>query len=336
LFYEKYKKRCWACGFLDSIKWGKQAGKQRYKCNNCGIFFTATNKGVSEQNRFVWFRKWVIERRTFSKLSIESNYSTRTLKRYFHHYLELAPLLSVFPSEKVNLLIDGTYFSDDLCLVLYRDNTIKFTQLYRLTDGEWFEEFSEDLDNLIKLGVQIESITCDGDKSLLKAIRLICPDVKAQRCIIHIQRMCNIWLSNDPQSEAGKHLKHIVSRMHLISNIHQRNQWVGELISWHSDYKDFINQKTVNLETGRYWHTHKLVRRSYVTIKNALPDMFHYLDNQRIPKSTNGLESFFGHLKDHIRIHRGLSKKHKRSFIKWYLFFKNQESKGFLSYKQKE
>ena len=35
--------------------------------------------------------------------------------------------------------------------------------------------------------------------------------------------------------------------------------------------------------------------------------MFHYLDNNRIPKSTNGLESFFGHLKGNLNIHRGLS-----------------------------
>ena len=33
------------------------------------------------------------------------------------------------------------------------------------------EEIKEDLDNLIKLGVQIESITTDGHKSILKAIK---------------------------------------------------------------------------------------------------------------------------------------------------------------------
>jgi len=81
-----------------------------------------------------------------------------TLKRYFSVYLSKPPLLSVFPSERVNLLIDGTYFKNDLCLILYRDNTIKFTQLYRITDGEWYEEMKEDLENLISLGVNIESI----------------------------------------------------------------------------------------------------------------------------------------------------------------------------------
>jgi hypothetical protein len=68
-----------------------------------------------------------------------------------------------------------------------------------------------------------------------------------------------------------------------------------------------------------------MVRRSFVTIKNALPDLFHYLENPRIPKSTNGLESFFGHLKQNIFIHRGLSKEHFKNYLKWYLYFKNHK-----------
>ena len=83
-------------------------------------------------------------------------------------YLSQPPKLSVYPSEKVNLLIDGTYFSNGICLVLYRDATIKFTQLYRLTDGEHYLEIKEDLENLLELGVQIESVTSDGHKSILK------------------------------------------------------------------------------------------------------------------------------------------------------------------------
>ena len=85
--YEKCKKRCWACGFTTSIKWGKQAGKQRYKCKNCGILFTATNDGVTASNRFIWFEMWVVQRYTLKHLSKESGYSIRTLNRYFYEYL---------------------------------------------------------------------------------------------------------------------------------------------------------------------------------------------------------------------------------------------------------
>lgn len=221
-------------------------------------------------------------------------------------------------------MIDATYFSNNLCLVLYRDNTIKYTQLYRLTDGEWYEEIKEDLQNLIGLGVQIESITCDGHKSLLKAIRKVCKHVVLQRCVVHIQRMCRIWLTMRPKSLAGVDLRAIVNRIHTIKNADQRDYWMVSLVEWHKQYEDYIKEKSYSAQTGRYWFKHKLVRRSFTVIRRALPDMFHYLDNERIPKSTNGLESFFGHLKSHITVHRGLSKQHRRTFIKWYLFFKNE------------
>ncbi|MBA3706895.1 MAG: transposase [Bacteroidetes bacterium] len=272
----------------------------------------------------MWFEKWVIHRHTIPQLSLESGYSVRSLKNYFHDYLKQTPTFKIFPSERVNLLIDGTYFNNNLCLVLYRDNTIKFTQLYRLTNGEWFEEIKEDLENLLTLGVQIESITCDGHPAQLKAIRKVCKDVTLQRCVVHIQRMCMIWLRMHPKTLPGIELRRIVSKLHLIDNELKRDYWIVSLIKWHKEYESFINEKSTNIITGRYWYKHKAVRRSFVVIRKALPNMFCYLDNPRIPKSTNGLESFFGHLKGHLNVHRGLSNEHRKNFILWYLHFKNK------------
>ena len=306
------------------IKWGKQLGKQRYKCKHCSVLSTGSNKGVSSSNRFIWFKEWVAGRRTIAQISRQSGYSERTLKRYFHDYLSAAPVFKVRPSEKVNLLIDATYFSGNLCLVLYRDNTIKYTQLYRLTDGEWYEEIKEDLENLLTLGVQIESITCDGHKSLLKAVRKVCRDVVVQRCLVHIQRMCRIWLTMRPKSQAAIELRHIVNRLHTIKDHQQRDYWIVSLVKWHRVYEAYLKERSISSQTGRYWYKHKLLRRSFTVIRKALPDMFHYLDNDRVPKSTNGLESFFGHLKSHVTLHRGLSKAHRKNFIKWYLYFKNK------------
>lgn len=298
--------------------------------------FTYTNPGVSQANRFIWFEKWISDKRSLEDLSKASGYSVSTLKRHFEFYLSKPPQLSIFPSEKVNLLIDGTYFKNDLCLILYRDNSIKFTQLYRLTDGEWYDEMKEDLENLLSLGVNIESITSDGHKALLKAIRMVNKQIIAQRCLVHIQRMCQIWLSTSPKSLAGAELRQIVLKLNQIKTSDQRDHWIVSLIKWHEMYGEFINEKSYNQETGRYWYTHKMVRRSFSVIKNALPDMFHYIDNQRIPKSTNGLESFFGHLKGNLNIHRGLTQPHKKNFIKWYLYFKNISNKRFLNHKHKE
>ena len=321
------KYRCWVCDSLDVIKWGIRNGKQRIKCKECGALNTRKNQRVSQSNRFIWFREWIVGKQTFSQLVVKSGYSERSLKRYFYDYLQQYPTWKITPSEKVNLLIDGTYFANKVCLVLYRDNNIKATQIYRLTDGEWFEEIAEDLQNLLDLGIQIESVTCDGLPNILKAVRKTTPNTTIQRCVVHIQREVLTWLTRNPKSQAGIELRKIVRVLHVIRNKDDWGYWVVSLIKWYETHKDYVNEKTYYPQTNRYWFTHKSVRRSFVHIKRALPNMFHYLDNSAIPKSTNGLESFFGHLKQNISIHRGLSKEHYKNYIKWYLYFKSNENR---------
>ena len=216
--------------------------------------------------------------------------------------------MPVYPSEHLNLLIDGTYFSNDICLIVYRDNTIKFTQLYRLTSGEYYREIKEDLDNLQSLNINIESITCDGHRAILKAIKLSCKDVILQRCVVHIERECRIWLTTNPKSITGSELLLIIKKLSLVKNHYQSHQWIMELYNWYEKHKDFVNEKSYSIDTNRYWYKHKTVRRAFVHIKNALPNMFQYLFNERVPKSTNGLESFFGHLKSHLLLHKKLYK----------------------------
>lgn len=92
-------------------------------------------------------------------------------------------------------MIDSTYFNNNLCLILYRDNTIKFNYLYRITDGEWYKELQEDLENLLELGIQIKSINCDRHKPQLKAICLVCKHVPLQCCVVDVQRMCQLRCS---------------------------------------------------------------------------------------------------------------------------------------------
>ncbi len=239
--------------------------------------------------------------------------------------MEDFPQWRLVQSERVNLLIDGTYFTGNLCLALYRDDAIKFSQLYRLTDSEWEEEIREDLKNLLSPGVQIESITCDGYRAILNAARKECKGVTVQRCIVHIQRLCKIWLTQTPQRLAGIELLKIVRVLHFVNDKEQWGYWIVSLIHWYKKHGPFINEKSFNQITGRYWYTNKMIRRSFITIKRVLPNMFHYLDNPKIPKSTYGLESYFGQLKDNLSIHRGLSYKHRKNFIKWYLYFRKKK-----------
>jgi hypothetical protein len=99
-----------------------------------------------------------------------------------------------------------------------------------------------------------------------------------------------------------------------------------EFVKWEEENRDFINQKLYNIETGRYWYNHKMMKRSFTVIKIAFLNMFMYLKADKIPNSTNSIESFFGHLKGNLNIHRGLSLANRKNFLKWYLYYKNQRN----------
>lgn len=318
------RKRCWACSSLDVIKWGKQSGKQRFKCKNCEILFSNNRPEQVFRNRFVWFKKWVLERQIYETLSRDSKLSVSTLQRTFKYYLEQAPKVKIIKRDRVNLRLDATYFKM-FCVVVYQDDLDGHTQLLRFSDKEDYSEIREDLENLIRLGVKLESITTDGHKGILKAMKLGVPDVITQRCLVHIQRMCLIWLTRRPKHPAALELRKMVLDLMRINTHNDRIYWTQNFRQWYLFYKDYINEKVFKEQTDRYWYKHRLLRRSYYLINKALPNMFHYLNHPNIPRTTNGIEGYFSHLKNHLDLHRGLTTKNRINFIKWYVHFSNQK-----------
>jgi hypothetical protein len=123
------------------------------------------------------------------------------------------------------LRIDATYFKR-FCALCYQDHEDGYTQLVRFSDGEHFEEIREDLTNLIRLGVHIESITTDGHKSILKAIKKSLPDAIVQRCLVHIQRMCLLWLTRFPKHLAGIELRQLVLQIMAIKTQNDCLYWI--------------------------------------------------------------------------------------------------------------
>lgn len=279
------------------------------------MFFTRNRPEQKLQNRFVWFKKWVLERQIYKTLSRDSGLSKDTLQKTFYFFLDQSPRLKIIKRSAVNLRLDATYFNQ-FCLLCYQDDFDGYTQLIRFTDGEHYHEIKEDLENLLELGITLESITTDGHKSIVKAIDKALPGVTAQRCLVHIQRMCLIWLTKFAKHPAGQELRRLVLLLLKIETENDKLFWLREFHQWHKRHKDYINEKTYHSETQRYWYTHKLLRRSYFTIKRALPNMFQYIANNRIPKKTNGIEGYFSHLKNHLDLHRGLTIKNRFSFIK--------------------
>lgn len=322
---QKRKIRCPQCGFKDTIKKGKRNGNSRYFCKKCGSYFTDRRPHITEKNMFVWFRCWVREKQSIPQISQVSGYSERTLKRYFYKILPTCPTWQIQKREKVNLLIDGTYFANKVCLLLYRDNNIKMTILYRLAQRESLRDLMEDLQAIKDVGIDVESVTCDGAANILKAVRNVFPEAIIQRCTFHIANEGSLWLTKKPKSEAAQELRELVGYLNKVSTHYEAQLWMRAFVDWRTKYNSFINQKSTDEQSGRWWYTHKTLHQSASHIERALPNMFCYLFSPRIPKTSNSIEAFFGHLKDHLRLHRGLSNKHFKDFIKWYLFLQSNE-----------
>jgi hypothetical protein len=284
--------------------------------------FTSKNEGVKLNNQFIWFRRWVIGKQTLDQLSLDSSYSKRKVQYLFKAYLSKPPQFIIKNKLALNLMIDGTYMNGDACLILYYDSKLKYALFYRWTNQEYFTEIKEDLENLKLLGIDLQSVTCDGKKAIINAVRKVYPQALVQRCIVHIQRMVRHWLTRKPKSTTAKELRYLIGLVHHITNVTEQMMWTIAFEKWYETHKVFINEKVKNKPTNRWWYKHRQVRRCAVLIKVALPDMFHFIKNSNIPKSTNGIDSYFGHLKLNLNVHRGLTYEHRNNFVLWYLYFK--------------
>lgn len=319
--------RCPKCGSSSIIRWGVRSGHQRYKCTDCGTYFVKHREDVSNKNRFVWFRKWVLGKQTITDIASASGHSERQLRRWFDEYLDKVPPWTVQRRKGIRMLIDGTWLDRDHCLIVYRDNTSKSTIFYRFAADEKEDEIIKDLQAFKRLRLNIVSFTTDGAEDIIRAIRYAYPHTTRQRCVVHIERECLTWLTQHPKTAAGITLRRLVCMIANIKTNNDRLFWIKELNKWHENYEEFIKQKSVNKETGELTYTHDSVRRAYIHLHRAVPHMFNYIADPGTPNNTNGLESFFGHLKDNLRIHRGMSLEHRDNFVKWYLFFANEKKK---------
>ena len=319
--------RCPKCGSLDNMKWGIREGVQRYKCRSCGALFSSRRKDISISNRFPWFKKWVLGKMSVEELSKASGYSCRQLHRWFDEYLESFPTWIIKTSEPIYLLIDGTYYSDGHCLIVYRAENLRRTLFYRFAKSEDDDEIASDLQNIRSMGYVIAGITTDGGDNIIRAVQYVYPDVPRQRCVVHVQRECLRWITQHPRSPEARLLRSLVQKLSVVTNRNDMLWWMKMYENWVEENAEYACEKGRNPSTGQLYFVRDDLRKAYIHLMRSLPNVFTYIDSPGVPKTTNSIESFFGHIKDHLRLHRGLSETRVDNFIKWYLFFNDEKKK---------
>lgn len=252
-------------------------------------------------------------------LSTFTRKSEKTVNHAIHWFLTHLPTPNPKPNPSCHLVIDATYFGRKNCLVVYWDKELEHVQWFRYANSENVYEIASDLNDLKEAGVVALSVTSDGGTGIKFAVSAIYPGIPHQRCLVHIKRHALALVTKNPRTEAGKDLRPIVNAITSIDNYQERDKWLSDLFSWCDKYENFLKEKSYLNSSKRWWYTHKNLRKVRAMFLNALDDLFYYLEDQSIPRDTNGLEGRFSSLKQHYKQHRGLSKSRREAYLYWYV-----------------
>lgn len=218
-----------------------------------------------------------------------------------------------------HLLLDGTYFKHENCLMVAMDNKSGNIIASNYCTRENYELTFDLLEELSAKGINPRSVTIDGNLSVIRAIRKVYPNIIIQRCLVHIQRQGLSWLRRFPKNEPAQELRWILLSLLKIKTKREKDGFINDFDVWEKKYGRIVSSlPSDNKVFGD-------LQRARSLIIHALPDMFHYLEDREIPHTTNKLEGYFSILKTRYRQHRGMSKKHRENYFKWYVYFRNMK-----------
>jgi hypothetical protein len=158
-------------------------------------------------------------------------------------------------------------------------------------------------------GYIILSVTIDG----LPGLPNVFNDIPVQFCHFHEAQIVRRYVTKNPKLIQGHELLDLVKTLTITTE----NVFKYRLSLYIDRHRDFLNEKSINTLTGKTMYTHQRLRSAVRSLQHNLHNLFTYqrYPHLRIPTTNNALESHFSHIKDIVRIHRGLSLPLKQKMI---------------------
>ena len=209
--------------------------------------------------------------------------------------------------------MDTTYWGDSFGVMLFKDAITKENLLKYYVKYETNAHYKRGIEELQNIGFKIIAIVCDGRKGLINSFI----NIPVQMCQFHQAAIIRRYITKNPRLPASIELKDIVSMMVQTD----KESFEGALKQWYNKWEPFLNERTINKETGKSYYTHKRLRSAYRSLKTNMPWLFTWYDNIEldIPNTTNALEGYFADLKNKLRNHNGLSLTRKKKFIDGFI-----------------
>jgi len=209
--------------------------------------------------------------------------------------------------------MDTTYWGNNFGVMLFKDALTKENLLKYYVKSETNALYKQGIKQLKEQGFEISGIVCDGRRGLITSF----DNIPVQMCQFHQVAIVRRYLTKNPRMPAAIELKEIAALMKQTD----KESFEGALNEWHDNWRSFLNERTINEETGKSFYTHKRLRSAFKSLKTNLKWLFTWYDNIElgIPNTTNAIDGHFADLKNKLRNHNGLSRKRKIKFINEFL-----------------
>lgn len=240
---------------------------------------------------------YVYEKQTYLQIADKIGRSVKHVQRVIDYHL---PKYKVHKPQGTFLVADACFFGKEQGLLVIRSPQMKQNLWWTDIEKELISDYELGIFELRMEGFTVKGITVDGKPGVIARLSSI--NIPVQMCHFHQIQIVLRYITRNPRLPAARELKSLI---HLLPQT-DKASFVYWLDQWHRKWTDFLNEKTYHKD-GRWHYTHKRLRQAYRSIKKHLPHLFTYLDYfPHMPNTTNSLEGSFTHLKDKVRLHRGL------------------------------
>ena len=189
--------------------------------------------------------------------------------------------------------------------------------LWRKIETERLSEYTALINDLETAGVQFSSFVIDGRTGVRDLLCKRFPDNPLQLCQFHQVAIVKRYLTSRPKTEAGQELLTLTMKIKKSD----ADTFTKSLNTWHEKHATFLAERSKD-DSKRGWHyTHKRLRSAYRSLRANLPWLFTYLRHPHIgmPNTTNSCDGSFAHLKQKVKLHRGLRKHRRDKMVNYFL-----------------
>lgn len=211
--------------------------------------------------------------------------------------------------QPVVAIADVTFWGRHYGVLVVRSSDLKQNLYWSEVPRETIREYADARHALAELGFTFDAIVLDGKPG----VRALFADIPVQVCQFHQIASIRRYLTGRPKLDAGKELRILSLALPRLTE----PVFTQALMEWHARWDSFLKERSISAETGRWTYTHRRIRSAYRSLKTNLPFLFTYqrYPELHIPNTTNSIDGSFSHLKDRLRLHRGLKEKRRWRLI---------------------